>query len=78
MNVICAATFLAAIGDVRRFTTSRQLVGYLGLDPKVGQSGSSPARGGRISKQGSPQARWAPVGAAFSAVLPARPVARVL
>ena len=78
VNVICAATFLAAIGDIRRFKTSRQLVGYLGLDPKVRQSGSSPARGGRISKQGSPQARWAPVGAAFSAVLPARPVARVL
>jgi transposase len=66
--VICAATFLAAIGDVRRFKTSRQLVGYLGLDPKVRQSGSSPAKGGRISKQGSPQARWALVEAAFSAV----------
>ena len=58
VNVICAATFLAAIGDIRRFTTSRQLVGYLGLDPKVRQSGSSPAKGGRISKQGSPQPRW--------------------
>jgi transposase len=68
VNVICAATFLAAIGDIRRFKTSRQLVGYLGLDPKVRQSGSSPARGGRISKQGSPQARWALVEAAFSAV----------
>jgi transposase len=50
VNVICAATFLAAIVDIRRFKTSRQLVGYLGLDPKVRQSGSSPARGGRISK----------------------------
>jgi transposase len=68
VNVICAATFLAAIGDIRRFPTSRQLVGYLGLDPKVRQSGSSPARGGRISKQGSTQARWALVEAAFNAV----------
>jgi hypothetical protein len=68
VNVICAATFLAAIGDIRRFKTSRQLVGDLGLDPKVRQSGSSPARGGRISKQGSPHARWALVEAAFSAV----------
>jgi len=68
VNVICAATFLAAIGDIRRFGTSRQLVGYLGLDPKVRQSGSSPARGGRISKQGSPQARWALVEAAWSVV----------
>jgi transposase len=68
VNVICAATFLAAIGDIRRFKTSRELVGYLGLDPKVRQSGSTPAKGGRISKQGSPQARWALVEAAFSAV----------
>jgi transposase len=29
-----------------------------GLDPKVRQSGSEPAGTGRITKQGSPQARW--------------------
>jgi transposase len=66
VNVICAQTFLAAIGDIRRFPTSRKLVGYLGLDPRVYQSGSTAARGGRISKQGSPQARWALVEAAWS------------
>ena len=68
VNVICAATFLAAIGDIRRFRTSRQLVAYLGLDPRVRQSGSGPARTGRISKQGSPQARWALVEATISVV----------
>jgi transposase len=68
VNVICAATFLAAVGDIRRFPTSRKLVGYLGLDPRVYQSGSAPARGGRISKQGSPTARWALVEAAWSVV----------
>jgi transposase len=68
VNVICAATFLAAVGDIRRFPTSRKLVGYLGLDPRVYQSGSTPAKGGRISKQGSPQARWALVEAAWSVV----------
>jgi transposase len=68
VNVICAATFLAAIGDIRRFPTSRKLVGYLGLDPRVYQSGSAPAKGGRISKQGSPSARWALVEAAWSVV----------
>jgi transposase len=66
VNVICAATFLAAVGDIRRFPTTRRLVGYLGLDPRVRQSGSVPAKGGRISKQGSPQARWALVEAAWS------------
>jgi transposase len=68
VNVICAQTFLAAVGDIRRFPTSRKLVGYLGLDPRVYQSGSTPAKGGRISKQGSPQARWALVEAAWSVV----------
>jgi transposase len=68
VNVICAATFLAAIGDVRRFRTSRRLVAYLGLDPRVCQSGSEPARGGRISKQGSASARWVLVEAAWSVV----------
>src|SRR5664280_1328291 len=68
VNVICAATFMAAVGDIRRFPTSRNLVGYLGLDPKVYQSGSAPATGGRISKQGSPSARWALVEAAWNVV----------
>jgi transposase len=68
VNVICAATFMAAVGDIRRFPTSRKLVGYLGLDPKVYQSGSAPATGGRISKQGSPSARWALVEAAWNVV----------
>jgi transposase len=68
VNVICAQTFLAAVGDIGRFPTSRKLVGYLGLDPRVRQSGQAPARGGRISKQGSPQARWALVEAARSVV----------
>ena len=77
VNVVCAATFLAAIGDIRRFRTSRQLVAYLGLDPKVRQSGSEPARLGRISKQGSSQARWALVEATHSVILQPGPVARV-
>jgi transposase len=66
VNVICAAIFLAAIGDIHRFKGSRPVVAYLGLDPRVYQSGSGPARGGRISKQGSPRARWALVEAARS------------
>ncbi len=74
VNVVCAATFLAAIGDIRRFKTSRQLVAYLGLDPKVRQSGSEPARLGHISKQGSPQTRWALVEATHSVILQPGPL----
>src|SRR5918994_2025212 len=67
VNLICAATFIAAIGHAGRFLTSRKLVAYLGLDPKVRQSGDAPARSGRISKRGSAPARWALVEAAWSA-----------
>ena len=68
VNLICAATFLGAIGDPSRFLTNRKLVAYLGLDPKVRQSGEAPARSGRISKRGSASARWALVEAAWSVV----------
>jgi transposase len=44
VNLVCAATFIAAVGDPRRFLTSRKLVAYLGLDPKVRQSGDAPAQ----------------------------------
>src|SRR6266566_5871972 len=53
VNLIAAGTFLAAIGDITRFRNARALVAYLGLDPKVRQSGEEPARSGRISKRGS-------------------------
>jgi transposase len=68
VNLICAASYMAAIGDVNRFMTSRKLVAYLGLDPKVRQSGEAPARSGRISKRGSATARWALVQAAWIVV----------
>jgi transposase len=74
VNLVCAASFIAAVGDPNRFLTSRKLVAYLGLDPRVKQSGEAPARSGRISKRGSASARWALVEAAWTAVLhnPAR------
>ena len=74
VNLICAASFIAAVGDTRRFMTSRKLVAYLGLDPKVKQSGETPARSGRISKRGSASARWALVEAAWSTVLQPGPL----
>ena len=74
VNLICAATFIAAVGDPRRFLASRKLVAYLGLDPKVRQSGDAPARSGRISKRGSASARWALVEAAWSVVLQPGPL----
>src|SRR4051812_44739405 len=69
VNLIGAATFIAAVGRPERFLTSRKLVAYLGLDPKVKQSGEAPARSGRISKRGSPSARGALVEAGGTGVL---------
>jgi transposase len=57
VNVQTAATFMASIGDIRRFSSARKLVSYLGLDPRVRQSGNSPARHGRISKAGASETR---------------------
>ncbi|MGO9885451.1 MAG: IS110 family transposase [Solirubrobacteraceae bacterium] len=74
VNVICAASFIAAVGNANRFMTSRKLVAYLGLDPRVKQSGDEPARSGRISKRGSASARWALVETCWSVVLQPGPM----
>ncbi|HEY1274011.1 MAG TPA: IS110 family transposase [Thermoleophilaceae bacterium] len=63
-----AVALVAAIGEIARFQTPRQLVGYLGLDPTVRQSGDQPARHGRISKRGNAQARSVLVEAAWMAI----------
>jgi hypothetical protein len=47
---------------------SEELVGYLGLDPRVRQSGPGPATHGHISKQGSTRARHALVEACWTTV----------
>lgn len=67
IDVVTAATLAAVIGDVRRFPTSRRLVGYLGLHPTIRQSGNARARHGRLSKEGSAAARHVLVEAAWSA-----------
>jgi transposase len=51
VGMITAGTFLAQVGtepgDINRFSSPRRLVGYLGLDPKVRQSGNGPTNTGR-------------------------------
>jgi transposase len=75
VNVIVAATFMAAVGDIRRFGDRRKLSAYLGLDPRVRQSGNAPANHGHISKQGSASARHALVEACWSTVRQPGPIA---
>ena len=75
VNVIVAATFMAAVGDIRRFPDRRKLTAYLGLDPRVRQSGAGPAAHGHISKQGSSSARHALVEACWTTVRQPGPIA---
>jgi transposase len=68
VSLVSAATFVAVVGDVKRFSSPKKLVSYVGLDPKVRQSGEAPARHGRISKQGSAEARHMLCEAAWVAI----------
>jgi transposase len=55
---LCAAIMWAEIGDARRFARSDQLVRFAGLDVTVYSSDVKRAPG-RLSRQGSPELRWA-------------------
>jgi transposase len=67
VDVTVALSVVAAVGDFSRFASPDRLVSYLGLNPKVRQSGDGPAIHGRITKAGRSQARGMLVEAAFSA-----------
>ena len=67
VNLIVAAGLAAAIGDVRRFSEPQKLVSYVGLNPRVRQSGLGLAQHGRISKRGRSHARAMLVEAAWAA-----------
>ncbi len=74
INMIVAAGVLSAIGDVSRFANADKLVSYLGLDPRVRQSGDRAAQHGRISKQGRSHARGMLVEAAWAAAVTPGPL----
>ncbi len=67
VNIIVAAGLVAAIGDIRRFSSPQKLVSYVGLNPRVRQSGLGLAQHGRISKRGRSHARAMLVEAAWAA-----------
>lgn len=68
IDMVVAVGLLAAIGPIDRFTSPGRLVAFLGLNPSVHQTGNSPARHGRITKQGPCHARTMLVEAAWQAV----------
>jgi transposase len=68
---LTAVTFVAEIGDVRRFETPRQLMAYLGLVPSESSTGERVRRGG-ITKAGNSRARRVLIEGAWTYRFPAR------
>jgi transposase len=68
---LTAVTFVAEIGDVRRFDTPRQLMAYLGLVPSENSTGDR-VRRGSITKAGNRRARRALIEGAWAYRFPAR------
>jgi transposase len=68
IDATVALSIVAAVGDFDRFHRSERLVSYLGLNPRVRQSGNQPASHGRITKHGRAHARGMLVEAAWVAV----------
>jgi transposase len=68
VDATVALSIVAAVGDFGRFRAPAKLVSYLGLNPRVRQSGGQPASHGRITKQGRAHARGMLVEAAWVAV----------
>jgi transposase len=56
VDLIVAVTFVSEIGDMRRFNSPRQLMGYLGLVPSERSTGNTVHRGG-ITKAGNGRVR---------------------
>lgn len=67
IGLIHAMTILAAIGEIGRFPTAKQLIGYTGLGARVHASGNK-VRTGKISKSGRAELRKTMLECAWSAV----------
>ena len=63
---VTALAFVLTVGPIERFPRSRQLVSYLGLNPREDSSGGH-QRLGHISKQGNERLRWLLVEAGHTA-----------
>jgi len=71
MALVNAATLIAELGDLWRFSNPRQLMAYLGLVPSEHSSGASVRRGG-LTKAGNSTARRLLIEAAWCYRFPAR------
>jgi transposase len=74
VSLLAAATVMAEVGDLTRFTNASQLMAYLGLVPSESSSGPNTRRGG-ITKTGNSHVRRVLVEAAWTYRHPARKTA---
>ena len=65
IDLVAACVLLAELGDLRRFESPRQLMGYLGLVPSERSTGETVRRGG-ITKAGNIRARRVLIESAWS------------
>ena len=71
VDTTIAATLVAEIGDIRRFSNPRQLMAWLGLVPSEHSSGDT-VRRGRLTRTGNALARTMLIEASWSYRIPAR------
>ena len=67
IGFVVAMTVLSAIGDISRFGSAKQLVGYAGIGAAVHDSGKT-HKEKKITKKGRRELRWAMVEAAWRSV----------
>jgi transposase len=72
MGELTSLVTLCELGDVRRLSASRKAVRMAGIDIGVHRSDRR-ARAGKLTRQGSPQLRWALYEAALAACRPSSP-----
>ena len=68
IGYINGGMILGEIGDIHRFSCSKKLLAFAGLDPSVYQSGNFQAKKTRMSKRGSKTLRYALINAAHNVV----------
>lgn len=67
IGTLSAASLVAYVGDINRFSSPEKLVAYLGLDCRIRESGTSIHGKGHLTKRGNKQLRAVLFNAAFIA-----------
>lgn len=68
ISLIACAIILGETNTIDNFSTSKKLLAFAGLDPKIRQSGNFNASSCRMSKKGSPYLRYALIFTAWNCV----------